>query len=73
MDLSQSQSRSGSDELVRKGEMHTFAMGWPVCGQAVQKQSNEAFYRYVMMHTDGSGMDDSLRTGTTNGGAKYNS
>jgi len=37
-------------EHVGHGEMHTYAMGWPICGQHTQNECDALLVEYIMDH-----------------------
>lgn len=45
--------KEGGDivEFVLKGELHTFAVGSPICGCEVERNSDEVFLNYLFRQT----------------------
>lgn len=38
--------------FVRRGEMHTFAVGWPICGGKMQALCDEAICNFILRHVE---------------------
>jgi acetyl esterase/lipase len=48
-------SRAAGVEITEhapSGEMHTFAVGWPVCGRKTQDQCDGLMLNYIFKHTN---------------------